>query len=105
MVIPYRHLGDLAELDDAHTAAVFVLTRKTIERLRAAVRCEGLNIGANLGKCAGSSIREHVHVQVVPRWDGDNNFMPAIASTRVVSQALDDTWAALRPHFADLDRR
>ncbi len=105
LVIPYLHLGDLGELDDALTAGVFVLVRQSIERLRAAVRCEGLNVGANLGQCAGSSIREHVHVQIVPRWEGDNNFMPAVAETRVVSQALDETWATLRPHFADLDRR
>jgi ATP adenylyltransferase len=105
MVIPYGHVGDLAELDDALTAALFVVVRTSLERLRAAVRCEGVNVGLNLGKCAGSSIREHLHVQIVPRWDGDNNFMPVIAGERVLSQALDETWAALRPSFTDLDRR
>ena len=60
-------------------------------------------MGVNQGSCAGASIDGHVHVQVVPRWSEDHNFMPVIANTRVNPQALDQTLALLRPHFADLE--
>ncbi len=104
LVLPYAHLGDLTDLDDALVAAVFRLAREAARRLRDAVRCEGMNVGVNLGKSAGASIREHLHLQIVPRWEGDNNFMAAIGGTRVIPQALDETWRALRPRFSDLDR-
>jgi ATP adenylyltransferase len=104
LIMPYAHRGDLTELDDADTDALFRLTREAARRLRAATRCEGMNVGINLGRCAGSSIREHVHVQIVPRWEGDTNFMAVTGDTRVIPQALDETWHMLRPHFADLDR-
>ncbi len=104
LVMPYAHVGRLDELDDADFDALFRLVRASASRLEAAVACEGLNIGVNQGSCAGASVREHVHVQIVPRWHGDNNFMPVLADSRVIPQALDETLSALRPSFADLDR-
>jgi ATP adenylyltransferase len=71
--------------------------------LKSALSSHGINIGMNLGKVAGAGIDDHVHVHAVPRWDGDTNFMPMLADVRVMPQHLDDTYNALRPHFAPLD--
>jgi ATP adenylyltransferase len=95
-------VGTVEELDDALNDALFRLLRDAMQRLRRAVHCEGMNVGINQGACAGASLREHLHVQIVPRWEGDNNFMPVTASTRVIPQALDDTLSTLIPFFADL---
>jgi len=102
MVIPRRHASFLEELEPDECRDLFDLVRESSTRLRRAVRCEGLNVGINLGAAAGAGIAEHLHVHVVPRWSGDTNFMPVIADTRVVPQALDATRAHLATHFADL---
>ncbi len=68
------------------------------------MKAEGLNVGLNLGVVAGGSIAEHLHVHIVPRWSGDTNFMPVLADTRVMPQALSATRDHLRPFFADLER-
>jgi len=102
MVIPRRHASFLEELDGDESRGLFEVVREACTRLRRAVRCEGLNVGINLGAAAGAGIAEHLHVHVVPRWNGDTNFMPVIADTRVVPQALDATRAHLATHFADL---
>lgn len=104
LVVPTRHASDLGELaEDEHTA-LWALVREAALRLRRAVDCAGLNVGLNLGAASGAGIAEHLHVHVVPRWPGDTNFMPVVADTRVVPQALDATRAHLRPFFADLER-
>lgn len=103
LVVPHAHASSLSDLDRATFDALFWLVRESIERLERAVRPQGLNVGLNLGASAGAGIAEHLHVHVVPRWDGDTNFMPVLADTRVVPQALVDTRAHLAPFFADLD--
>jgi ATP adenylyltransferase len=102
LVIPHKHTSALEELDDEEHDALFRLVRATVVRLKRAVKCEGLNVGLNLGAPAGAGIAEHLHVHVVPRWSGDTNFMPVLADVRVVPQALDATRAHLAPYFADL---
>lgn len=103
MVIPRRHASFLEELDEVDHAALFGMVRETCARLRRAVGAEGLNVGINLGAAAGAGIAEHLHVHVVPRWNGDTNFMPVVADVRVVPQALDATREHLRPAFVDLE--
>lgn len=103
MVLPYAHLGSLTDVADDSYNELFQLVRQGLKRLPEALRCEGINMGLNQGSCAGSSITDHVHVQLVPRWPGDTNFMPVIGETRVNPQALDDAFRLLRPHFQDLD--
>jgi ATP adenylyltransferase len=105
LVMPYRHVDSLEKLDDAEHDELFRLVREATVRLRKAVRAEGLNVGCNLGAVAGAGVAAHLHVHIVPRWSGDTNFMPVIADTRVVSQALTETRAHLVPFFADLDTR
>jgi ATP adenylyltransferase len=103
MVLPRRHASFLEELGEDEHDDLFRLVRQTCTRLRRSVGCEGLNVGVNLGSAAGAGIAEHLHVHVVPRWNGDTNFMPVVADLRVVPQALDATRDHLRPAFADLE--
>jgi ATP adenylyltransferase len=103
LIVPYRHVDSLEKLEPVEHDDLFRLVREACVRLRKAVRAEGLNVGVNLGAVAGAGIAAHLHVHIVPRWSGDTNFMPVIAGTRVVSQALDETREHLVKHFADID--
>ena len=102
MVAPNRHVSDLSLLENGEYVALMDLLRLSAERLRKATRCEGLNIGFNLGKAAGAGVEEHLHGHLVPRWSGDHNFMPVIGDVRVMPDYLDQTWVRLEPFFADL---
>ena len=102
LVVPHAHAGALEDLEPGTHDALFRLVRETAIRLRRAVHAEGLYIGVNQGAVAGAGVTEHIHVHVVPRWRGDTNFMPVLAGTRVVPQALDDAREQLARHFADL---
>jgi ATP adenylyltransferase len=102
LVNPRRHVADLADLPDDEYASLMTLLRQTAIRLRKAVNAPALNIGFNLGRAAGAGIADHLHGHVVPRWEGDTNFMPALADVRVMPQHLDATYAHLAPAFADL---
>jgi ATP adenylyltransferase len=103
MIVPRRHVAALEALDLAERDGLFRLVVDAQAALKNALRSQGLNIGMNLGKNAGAGIDDHLHVHVVPRWDGDTNFMPMLADVRVMPQHLDDTYGALRPHFVALD--
>lgn len=102
LVVPHRHASSLDELSLDDYRALFDLVREATTRLRRAVRPDGINVGINLGAPAGAGIAEHLHVHIVPRWNGDTNFMPVLADTRVIPQALDATLDQLRPFFTDL---
>lgn len=102
LVVPHAHVSSLEDLSLEDHHALFDLVREATVRLRAAVRPDGLNVGLNLGAAAGAGIAEHMHVHIVPRWNGDTNFMPVLADTRVVPQALEATCDHLRAFFADL---
>lgn len=96
LVMPYREIADLEELDPAEFAELWTTVTDAVRAVKAAYHPGGVNVGINLGKPAGGSISEHVHVHVVPRWVGDGNFMTAIANTRTLPEALADTAAKLR---------
>jgi ATP adenylyltransferase len=102
LVAPRQHLADLNELPGDAYAAFMQLMRDSVACLKDAVEPDGVNVGFNLGKAGGAGIAEHLHVHVVPRWVGDQNFMPVIADTRVMPEHLDATWARLRPAFEPL---
>jgi ATP adenylyltransferase len=95
MVAPLRHVGELEELSDDELLETTQMARRAVRALRDVMTPDGFNLGLNLGKVAGAGIADHLHLHVVPRWDGDNNFMPVLADTHVISQALEDTRAAL----------
>jgi len=103
MVIPRTHTGDLGDLPEADLLAQARLKVKTIEALSAAFGPDGCNTGMNLGESAGGSISDHVHTHVVPRWSGDTNFMPIVSDTKVIVEALEDSYDRLHDAFADLD--
>jgi ATP adenylyltransferase len=99
MIVPYIHTADLAGLDTEIAEELFALTRRSVAILMQAFQPHGFNIGMNLGRTAGAGIDEHLHMHIVPRWDGDANFMPIVAGTKLIPEALDQTYAKLRPRF------
>ena len=102
MVIPYRHTGSWGELTDAELLDHAKLKTRTLDALDAALDPDAANAGENLGGGAsGGSIDDHLHTHVVPRWGGDTNFMPVVSDTKVIVEALDDTYDRLREAFAE----
>jgi len=100
MVAPAAHQGEVENLDDRQTADLMRALKRTIVVLRANLNPEGFNIGANSGRAAGAGIPDHVHFHVVPRWNGDTNFMPVLAEVKVVNEHLLETAAKLRSAFS-----
>lgn len=96
MISPYRHVPSLEELTDEELWEHFDLVRKSTTALRKAFQPAAFNIGINIGKTAGAGIGDHIHTHVVPRWDGDTNFMPVVADTRVMPEALASTYDKLK---------
>jgi ATP adenylyltransferase len=91
MVAPIRHVALLEDLDEAEMLDTMRLVRRAILAIRKAMAPEGFNLGWNQGKVAGAGIADHLHLHVVPRWGGDTNFMPLLADTDVIPQALEAT--------------
>lgn len=102
MVVPYKQTQDLNGLTDEELSDLMKLTRRCQNALTLAMKPDGFNIGLNLGKAAGAGIAEHLHIHVVPRWNGDTNFMPVIARATVVPQALQELAAQLRQALASV---
>lgn len=103
MIVPHEHTGRYPSLAPETGLAMERLTASSIEALEAAFDPDGFNTGCNLGSAvAGGSIGDHVHRHVVPRWSGDTNFMPIVGETKVIVQALEDTYEALYDAFAEL---
>jgi ATP adenylyltransferase len=102
MVAPRTHTADFAGLDARVAAAVQAELQLAVGVLSRAYAPGGFNIGVNLGAVAGAGIADHLHWHVVPRWQGDTNFMPMLAETRVISQHLDDAYMRLLPLFEEL---
>jgi ATP adenylyltransferase len=100
MVVPYKQVHDLNGLMDGELTELMLLTRRCQNALTQVMKPDGFNIGINLGKVAGAGIAEHLHIHVVPRWNGDTNFMPVLASTTVVPEALTEVAAKLRAELA-----
>jgi len=96
MVAPYRHIGLLEELSPEEVKDLMINIQLSIRVLKGAMSPHGFNIGANVGKVAGAGVESHVHFHVVPRWEGDTNYMPVLASTRVIPEHLQQTYDRLR---------
>ncbi|QLG50568.1 HIT family protein [Natrinema halophilum] len=103
MVIPHAHTGDYTELEDEVLLGHARLKQRTFEALEVTFEPDGFNAGLNIGSGAGGSIADHLHTHVVPRWQGDTNFMPVISDTTVIVEALDATYEHLREAFVDQD--
>ena len=102
MVVPNRHVAALAGAEPGELAELMALTRHAEIALTEAYRPQGLNVGMNLGRPAGAGVADHLHVHVVPRWNGDTNFMSVVGNVRVLPEELAATAARLRPIFERL---
>jgi ATP adenylyltransferase len=100
MVVPVAHKGDLADLTDTEADALMAAVRRSLTVIRGELTPEGFNVGANIGRAAGAGIPDHVHIHVVPRWNGDTNFMPVIGEVKIVNEHLLRTAEKLRQAFA-----
>ena len=99
MVIPYVHKPNLEELDSETRAEMMELTSRCTTVLKNIYKPQGFNIGVNIGEAAGAGVKEHVHIHIVPRWMGDTNFMSAVGATRVLPEALEDTYQRVKAAF------
>jgi ATP adenylyltransferase len=100
MVIPREHTGDYTALGDEVLLDHARLKQRTIEAIEDGLGADGVNAGLNLGDASGGSIDDHLHTHVVPRWRGDTNFMPVLSDTKVIVEAVDDTYETLHEAFA-----
>jgi ATP adenylyltransferase len=105
MVVPNRHIGSLVDATAEELRELMQLAQRTEVALREAYEPHGLNVGINLGKAAGAGVLDHLHLHVVPRWNGDTNFMTIVGGTRVLPEELPDAAVRLRPIFARLAAR
>ena len=96
LVLPYREIANLEELTAPESAALWATATDAVRAVKSAYGPDGVNVGINLGKPAGGSVSEHLHVHVVPRWTGDANFMTAVANTRTLPEPLGETARKLR---------
>lgn len=95
MIAPYEHTDTIETLDPETLAEMMVVAQSSMSAIRDAFGPEGFNLGINISRVAGAGIKDHVHLHLVPRWAGDNNFMAVVADTRVLPRTLDDVWLAL----------
>jgi ATP adenylyltransferase len=100
MIVPYKQTPDFNGLTEEEMSDLMKLTRRCQNALTKVMKPDGFNLGINLGKCAGAGIAEHLHIHIVPRWNGDTNFMPVLAGTTVVPQALSELAGQLRAALA-----
>lgn len=99
MVAPNKHKGDIYELSKDEMLELITMAGKSQKILADEMKPDGFNIGANIGKTAGAGMVGHFHLHIVPRWNGDTNFMPVLSDTKVISQSLDDIYDFLKPKF------
>ena len=102
MVLPYRHIASLADLAKDERLEMFEQADLSERVLNRAMKPDGFNVGMNLGRVAGAGIADHLHLHIVPRWNGDTNFMPVLGETRVISEALSETYLELKPILKEM---
>jgi ATP adenylyltransferase len=99
MVTPFAHVAELSAVSTEALAEMMSLAQRAEQILKQVYRCDGLNVGMNLGRAAGAGIAAHVHLHVLPRWFADANFMTTVGESRVIPEDLDTTWGKLQPLF------
>jgi len=100
MVAPGRHVGRLADAEPEELSEMMALARQTEQAFEAVYHPDGINVGMNLGRAAGAGVADHIHLHLVPRWNGDTNFMTVVGETRVIPEDPAEACLRLRPHFA-----
>jgi ATP adenylyltransferase len=101
MVVPVRHTGRVEELSDEESLDLMRLVRIMIPIFKEEFKVDGVNVGINVGRAAGAGLEEHTHIHMVPRWFGDNNFMPVMGETRVISEHLSESYEKLKRKFIE----
>jgi ATP adenylyltransferase len=99
MVCPNRHVANLEDLEEDELLEIMKLTTLSIKAIRNCMNPDGFNVGINIGKVAGAGIAEHLHVHIVPRWNGDTSFLPVLADVQIVPEALEETYEKLKKSF------
>jgi len=103
MIVPLKHVSNLSDLEVNEFQDLFDLVKFSEVVLKKHYRCDGLNIGMNLGKAAGAGIDEHLHVHIVPRWQGDSNFMTTVNGTRVIPESFERAYSQLKESFMNCE--
>ncbi|MCR4417397.1 MAG: HIT domain-containing protein [Ignavibacteria bacterium] len=101
LIIPYRHIAKICEMTDSERLETFYLIEKSIEALENTMSAQGHNVGTNLGRVAGAGIDDHIHFHVVPRWNGDTNFMPVLGDVKLISEDMKKTKLRLYKFFKE----
>ncbi|MBN2125544.1 MAG: HIT domain-containing protein [Deltaproteobacteria bacterium] len=99
LVAPVRHVSGLESLSDEEVLELMGTVRKAVDALKGVMNPEGLNVGLNLGRVAGAGMENHLHVHIVPRWNGDTNFMTVVGDVRVIPEHIQETYTRLLPYF------
>lgn len=96
MIAPFRHIGNFEDLKEEEIKEIFLLAKKIIPVLKRVYQPHGFNLGINLGRCAGAGLVDHFHLHIVPRWDGDTNYMPVTGGTKVIPEALEKSYRKIK---------
>ncbi|MBW1887469.1 MAG: HIT domain-containing protein [Deltaproteobacteria bacterium] len=102
LVAPIKHVRGLEDLSHEENLDILLMVRRSISILKEIMNPEGFNVGLNLGRVAGAGMEEHMHFHIVPRWNGDNNYMTVVGEVRVIPEHIIETYGRLRPHFENL---
>lgn len=105
MIAPYSHVGALELLKEEEITEMFALAQEVVKILKRVMESDGFNLGMNIGRVAGAGFDQHVHLHIVPRWNGDTNYMPVVADIKVIPEALEDTYKRLKPYFDELKEK
>ncbi|WP_228130167.1 HIT family protein [Desulfotalea psychrophila] len=104
LVAPIRHIACLTELSDGESYALMLMVKRSAAIIKQLFSPAGLNIGCNIGACAGAGIADHLHFHIIPRWQGDHNFMTTLAEVRTIPQHIEDTFNILLPEFQKIEQ-
>ncbi|MHC1688832.1 MAG: HIT domain-containing protein [Methanothrix sp.] len=104
MVVPYKHTSSLSDWSAEERAEMMELADLGVELLKRTMRPDGFNLGINMGLVAGAGVADHIHFHIVPRWNGDTNFMPVLSDTRVISEGLRATFGKLKEALAEINK-
>lgn len=104
MIAPYRHTGDINNLSDEEIYEMMKLTQISIDIIEKKMNPQGYNVGINIGRIAGAGFEHHIHIHIVPRWNGDTNFMPIIGETKVIPVSLEETYKNLKDGFDGVEK-
>jgi len=105
MVAPFRHVGKLEELKEEELTELWKISQLCVKALKSGLKPQGINLGMNLGKVSGAGVADHIHLHIVPRWQGDTNFMPILAETKIISVGLANTYKLLKKELLRIDKK